>query len=88
MIASHLQSTTNLRCWKHIFQDAMQWLRTHGVPLADVDIYLSDFKDLFHLPSQEEYQAELLHMTQKWSAPFYQYYCNHIAPKEIVQRIK
>ena len=79
-IASHLQSSTNLRYWNHIFRDAMRWLRAHGPPSADVGIYLSDVKDLFHLSSQEEYQAEMLQMAQKWSAPFYQYYCNHIAP--------
>jgi len=58
----------------------MRWLRSHGAPAKDVGIYLSDAKDLFHLPSHQEYQAELLLTAQKWSAAFYQYYCNHINP--------
>jgi len=44
----------------------------------DISIYLSDIKDLFHLPTQGEYNDALKEMAGKWSAPFYHYYQQHI----------
>lgn len=41
-------------------------------------MYLSDIKDFFHLPTQEEYNDTLKELAAKWSAPFYHYYQQQI----------
>ena len=51
----------------------MRWLRSHGAPAQDVAVYLSDLRDLFHLPLEEEYCLKLDQMASRWSAPFYEY---------------
>ena len=79
-VAKHLMSSPNLRCWNHIFRDAMRWLRAHGAPSLDVSVYLSDLRDLFHLSTREEYDDELAKMSKKWSAVFLQYYNANISP--------
>ena len=79
-VSKYLVSSPNLRCWNHIFRDAMRWLRAHGAPSLDVSVYLSDLRDLFHLCSREEYDYELTKMCEKWSAVFLEYYNNNISP--------
>ena len=49
-------------------------------PCQDISVYLSDIRDLFHLPTEEEYDSKLASMKQRWSAPFSDYYINHIDP--------
>lgn len=58
----------------------MRWLRSHGAPAQDVSVYLSDMKELFHIPGEEEYTAKLNDLACKWSAPFAQYYHQNIHP--------
>ena len=74
----YLVNSPHLRCWNHIFRDLKRWLQTHGAPTLDISIYLSDVKDLFHLPSEKEYNDTLKEMAGRWSAPFYHYYQQHI----------
>ena len=69
-----------LRCWNHIFRAVMAWLRKHGAPCQDISVYLSDIRDLFHLPTEDEYDNKLASLKQRWSAPFSDYYTNHIHP--------
>ena len=71
-------SLTHLRCWNHVFRAAIRWLRSHGAPAQDVAVYLSDVRDLFHLPTEEEYSLTVERMACKWSAPFYEYYSHNI----------
>ena len=47
-------SLTHLRCWNHVYTAAIRWLRSHGAPAQDVAVDLSDVRDLFHLPTEEE----------------------------------
>ena len=56
----------------------MRWLRSHGAPAQDVAVYLSDLRDLFHLPLEEECCLKLDQMASRWSAPFYEYYSHNI----------
>ena len=49
----------------------MRWLCSHGAPAQDVAVYISSLRDLFHLPSEEEYCLKLDQMASRWSAPFY-----------------
>ena len=71
-------SLTHVQCWNHVFRAAIRWLRSHGAPAQDVAVYLSDVRDLFHLPTEEEYSLTLKRMACKWSAPFYEYYSHNI----------
>lgn len=51
---------SHLWCCNHIFRDIRRWPQTHGAPTLDISMYLSDIKDLFHLPTQEEYNDTLM----------------------------
>ncbi len=79
-ISSVLPTVPQLRCWNHIFQDVTRWLRRHGAPSQDVSTYLSDIRDLFHLPSENEYNRVLAQLKCNWSAPLTDYYMNNIHP--------
>ena len=79
-VAQVIPQVPQLRCWNHIFRAVMAWLRKHGAPCQDISVYLSDIRDLFHLPTEEEYTSKLASMKQRWSAPFSDYYTNHIHP--------
>ena len=79
-VAQVIPQVPQLRCWNHIFRAVMAWLRKHGAPCQDTSVYLSDIRDLFHLPTEEEYTSKLASMKQRWSAPFSDYYTNHIHP--------
>ena len=80
IITSNLPAAICLRCWNHIFQDVTRWLRAHGAKSEEISIYLTDVHDLFHQSSEVEYREMLKKVRQKWSAPFYEYYTNEIAP--------
>ena len=79
-IRMHLPGAPHLRCWNHVLRDAKRWLRSHGAPAADVSVYLTDMRELFHLPEEEEYSQKLDEMAEKWSAPFLDYYKKHVHP--------
>ena len=70
-----------LRCWNHLFQDVRRWLRNHGAPSQDVEVYVGNLRKLFHKPSESEYQVELDEVSKKWSAPFGEYYKKNIHPQ-------
>ena len=54
-VAQVIPQVPQLQCWSHIFRAVMAWLRKHGAPCQDISVYLSDIRDLFHLPTEEEY---------------------------------
>ena len=67
-----------LRCWNHLFQDTRRWLRNHGAPSKDIEVYVDNLRKLFHKPSESEYQAALDEMLKKWNLPFSEYYNENI----------
>ena len=77
-IKKHLPLMPHKRCWNHIFQNAVRWLRSHGAPSHDISVYLSDLRELFHLSTKEEYEEKLDQLACKWSAPFHQYYLQNV----------
>ena len=79
-VAQVIPQVPQLRCWNHIFHAVMAWLCKHGAPCQDISVYLSDIRDLLHLPTEEEYDSKLASLKQRWSAPFSDYYTNHIHP--------
>ena len=79
-IGQYLPAAAHLRCWNHVLRDAKRWLQSHGAPVQDVSVYLTDMRRLFHLPTEKEYSENLDEMAQKWSAPFFNYYKNNIHP--------
>ena len=48
-----------LQCWNHLFQDVRRWLRNHGAPSQDIEVYIANLRKLFHKSSESEYQKEL-----------------------------
>ena len=81
-IAKYMESCCHLRCWNYIFQDVRRWLRDpkRKAPALDTASYLQDMRALFHLPTEEEYNEELVKMSRKWSAAFLEYYYTELAP--------
>ena len=63
-IAKYMESCCHLRCWNYIFQDVRRWLRDpkRKAPALDTASYLQDMRALFHLPTEEEYNEELVKM--------------------------
>ena len=81
-IAKYMESCRHLRCWNHIIQDARRWLRDpkRKAPALDTASYLQDTRALFHLPTEDEYNEELVKMLRKWSAAFLENYNTELAP--------
>ena len=69
-----------VQCWNHLFRDICFWLRKHGAPAADITIYVDDVSRLFHSPSEEAYNQELLQCSEKWDSSFEQCYRTEIHP--------
>ena len=80
VISKYLPSAPHLRCWNHIMQDVKRWLTHHGASSDDKTVYINDLKELFHLPTQEDYSGHLQALAKKWSAPFFDYYNRNIHP--------
>ena len=79
-IAKALPNVSQLHCWNHTFRSIKSWLRVHGAPSADVSVYLSDVRMLFHVSTREYYTKKLDEMKAKWSSPFYDYYLKNVEP--------
>ena len=62
-IRKFLPNSIRLRCWNHIFRSARYWCRNHNINRNQVQIFISDMKDLFHKPSHDAYEAELKQRT-------------------------
>ena len=80
-ITTNMPSATRLRCWNHLLRDVTRWLRAHDAKSTDISVYLSDLRELFHQPTQEEYRELLKNKTPNWSVPFREYFANEIAPQ-------
>ena len=48
--------------------------------MTNKTVYINDLKELFHLPTQEDYSGHLQALAKKWSAPFFDYYNRNIHP--------
>ncbi len=70
----------HLYCWNHIFRDIRTWCRKHGAPLSDISVYVDDAQQLFHSPTEQEYQNNLTKRRKEWDAAFDSYYMNEIHP--------
>ena len=60
------------------------WLRKHGATSAEIPVYVSHIRELFHQPSIESYEACLQKIQKDWSQPFVQYFMDNIHP-EVMQ---
>ena len=80
-VAQVIPQVPQLRCWnQHTFRAVMVWLSKHGAPCQDISVYLSDIRDLFHLPTEEKCTSKLTSMKPRWSPRFSEYYTNHVHP--------
>lgn len=79
-IKKNLPLAPHLRCWNHIFWDTMRWCSSHGTPMHDISVYLSDtsMRELFHLLTEAAYVWQLDQFACKWSAPFHQYHLQNV----------
>ena len=77
-IDEHLTNVQRLLCWNHVINAAKRWLHSHGAQAAEIPFYVSSLRELFHQPSEEEYAVCLKNLSPKWSAPFADYYNEHI----------
>ena len=75
-----MPAAPHLRCWNYVVKATERWLRRHGATNDDVDVYRSDLKELLHLPTKEGYTKKLSKKSEKWSAPFFDYFNNNIHP--------
>ena len=80
VISKCMPAAPHLRCWNHVVQATERWLHRHGATSDDVVVYRSDLKELLHLPTKEEYVKKLDKMSEKWSAPFFDYFNRNIDP--------
>ena len=69
-IDASLPGVVRVRCWNHTIIAVKLWLRRHGAVSAEIPIYVSNLRDLFHQPSEEAYRNKLEELKTKWSEVF------------------
>lgn len=76
-----LPGVVRLRCWNHTINSVKLWLRRHGATSSEVPIYISNIREMFHQPTEEEYLTKLQELQVDWSKPFLEYYQQEIHPE-------
>ena len=80
-IDASLPGVVRVRCWNHTINAVKLWLRRHGAVSAEIPIYVSNLRDLFHQPSEEAYRNKLEELKTKWSEAFLEYYYDSVHPE-------
>ena len=70
-----------VHCWNHIFRDVRMWCRKHGAPAGDISLYCDHLFQLFHSPTEVEYETRLEERRQVWDSTFESYYMKEIHPE-------
>ena len=73
-ICANLAGLVLLKCWNHIINAAKSWSQNYGATSAEIPVYISHLRDLFHQPSEEDYKTKLDDLKQNWSLPFCEYH--------------
>lgn len=79
-IRTELPAVKVLHCWNHIFRDVRMWCRKHGAPAGDISLYCDHLFQLFHSPTELEYETRLEEQRQVWDSTFESYYMKEIHP--------
>ncbi|KAF6215694.1 hypothetical protein GE061_000025 [Apolygus lucorum] len=78
-IRQAIPTMRNLVCWNHIQQDVKNWvLKSLNNTPDDVKVYVSHVWDLLDSNSESEQTNKLEKMSSQWSAPFLQYFNQHL----------
>ena len=80
-IDASLPGVVRVRCWNHTIIAVKLWLRRHGAVSAEIPIYVSNLRDLFHQPSEEAFRNKLEELKTKWSEVFLEYYYDSVYPE-------
>ena len=80
-VDQHLPGVVRLLCWNHVINAAKTWLTRHGGTAAEIPVYTSNLRELFHQKSENAYEQRLLELERKWSKSFQQYYRQSIHPE-------
>ena len=70
---AEMSNVSVVHCLNHIFQAMRLWLRKHGAPSQDIAVYSEDVFNLFHSVSVEQYEQQLVVVSQKWDGAFEHY---------------
>ena len=65
----------------HIINSAKLWLRRHGAVAAEVPVYVSHLRELFHSESENDYRSQLEVLKLDWSQAFVNYYEREVHDK-------
>ena len=73
-----LVGVTHVKCWNHILNSAKLWLRRHGAKSAEIPVYISNLRELFHQQSYQDYLTKLDAIKVNWSLAFLEYFEKNI----------
>ena len=79
-IELELPNFHQLHCWNHLYRDVRFWLRKHGAPNTDINVYIDDISHLFQSQTEEEYDKYLSQYSKDWDPLFEQYFKKEIHP--------
>lgn len=79
-IRTELPAVIVVHCWNHILRDVRMWCRKHGAPTGDISLYSDHLFQLFHSPTEAEYEKRLQERRQMWDSTFESYYMQEIHP--------
>ena len=79
-IRTELPGVKVVHCWNHILRDIRMWCRKHGAPTCDISVYCDHLLQLFHSPTEVEYERRLQERREMWDSTFASYYMQEIHP--------
>ena len=83
----HLLSVQRLQCWNPTLSAAKVWLRNHNATSSEIPVYVSHLRDLFHQPSEQDYNDHYEMLRNDWSKSFCDYFDQNIHTKVKVNAI-
>ena len=81
VIDEYLPKIHRLLCWNHALNSAKRWLKSHGASSAEIPVYVSNLRTLFHQETEEKYLHLLDQLKTNWSQPFLHYFMNDLHKK-------
>ena len=73
-----LTGVIHFKCWNHIINSVKLWLRRHGAKSAEIPVYVSNLRELFHQQTYQDYLIKLESLKVNWSLAFLEYYNRNI----------
>ena len=53
---NYVPGVGRVRCWNHTINAVKLWLRRYEANSAEIPVYVSNLRELFHQPSEEVYR--------------------------------